>query len=202
MQLYKKNIKNIFIVLIILIPLITACGNVPLSEANKFSPNQAPHIINFYYDDTQLDAPLIIEPGTTVEIRCEAYDPEGKELQFDFTANNIVNTQNYTGSFSNEGTDGSNGWVTFTVGQILGGQDVIVTVTITDHKGEVVTQDLNLGTSETGPTITVDENFQDGTVITMGADSKFTIPFQSSMNGNYQVQVLEADFSCIAEINS
>ncbi len=136
----------------------------------EFEPNRAPVIISFTGDFTS--AP---EPGDVVRIDCEASDPnKGDALTYTFSSD--------SGSFTGQTGTPAGSTVTFITGEITGGREVKVNVTVTDRKNASASQTLDLGRSRLGPVITCDAPLS-----TIGADGYTTITILSDSSGYYQV---------------
>ncbi len=161
---------SVFIFLVIITPF--GCKKGAWDQYMEHEPNRSPVIISFTSDFS--GAP---EPGDVIRITCEASDPNRADtLRYTFSSD--------SGSFTEQSDTQTGSSVTFITGEITGGSDVNVNVTVTDPKNASVSQTLDLGRSRLGPVITYEPPLS-----TIGADGYTSVTIRSDSSGYYQVLV-------------
>ncbi len=152
-----------------------SCSDGAVNAYLDYEPNRAPQILDLQSDFTGLPV-----PGDIMTVSCETYDPDGNPLTYDFTSGQ--------GSFTGQQDREGKSEITFVVGNISGGEEVTVSVQVTDSKNASAAATLNIGTSSLGPAITLlgSDNR------TIGADGYSAVTFRSSMDGFYQVDLADS----------
>ncbi len=158
-----------------------SCGGRPLEKAKNFKSNRAPVITGF---TSNYSGQLII-PGLTIRAVAEAYDPDGNEFIFSFSSDK--------GSFSNIIRRDNICTVDYIIGDISGGEEIILDVTVSDKKGASSTGSLNIGKSNTGPVL---KQLNETNSVIRAADV-VPVKFISDSAGYYQILVIDDDsLSC------
>ncbi len=155
--------------------LITACGDQTLHNVQDFKPNRAPVIIKFISAHEAGD----ITPGLIVSLDLEAQDPEGDPLTVEFSSPR--------GSFRSMARNTPGASADFTVGNISGGDEVIVYARVTDNRGASVSASLEIGKSRIGPILT---STHEVTPVIKGNECT-AVSFISDSDGYYQVKLLD-----------
>jgi hypothetical protein len=166
----KYGFRLILIALVIIITSVMGCSDGAITAYMDYKPNSAPQILELKSDYT--GSPV---PGDIVTITCTTHDPDGNPLTYNFTSPQ--------GSFTDQADREGRSEITFIVGNIAGGEDVNVTVTVTDSKDASASATLNVGKSSMGPVITLEGPGHR----TSGADGYSAVTFRSNMDGYYQV---------------
>ncbi len=172
----KKNkitgFRLIALSLLISIAATISCSDGAINAYMNYVPNRAPQILDLASDFSGMPV-----PGDIITITCKTYDPDGNPLAYAFTSSR--------GSFTDQADSPGSSRVTFIVGNISGGEDVSVSVRVTDSKKASVSATLNIGKSSLGPLITILEPVNR----TLGADGYTLVTFRSNMDGYYQVSL-------------
>ncbi len=166
----RSGWRSMMLWLLLLIAALTGCTDGAINAYMDYEPNRAPQILELQSDFGGLPV-----PGDIMTINCRVYDPDGNPLTYTFTSGQ--------GSFTDQRDTAGGSEITFVVGNISGGEEVNVSVTVTDSKKASVAASLNIGTSSLGPVITLVKPMN----TTIGADGYSPVTFRSSMKGYYQV---------------
>ncbi len=168
----KKHGFRPVLLSLVIISSIMGCSDGAINAYMDYYPNRAPQILELQSDFSGMPV-----PGDIIKIYCETYDPDGNPLTYNYTSSR--------GSFTDQADGGGKSEITFIVGNITGGEDVNVSVLVTDSKKASAAATLNIGTSSMGPVITLVKPVSR----TMGADGYSTVTFRSNMEGYYQVSL-------------
>ncbi len=154
-----------------------SCGT-SIQDAQNFIENKPPVITAFNADLPVGISSDSIVGGIAVDITVEASDPEGRPLTYDFTSE--------SGSFANKTLTDDGCTVQFiTLGDIAGGQDVIISLSVTYVKRTSVSTTLNIGSGKQGPALTL--SLIDTSI---HPNNQTSFSFSSDSNGYYQIQYL------------
>jgi hypothetical protein len=185
MRLSRKSIFFISIPCLIS-GVLLSCGS-PVNDLKNYQSNQAPVIISISSDSPGANELL---PNMEIKIEAAVYDPDENPLSYEFSSGKV-------GSFTETKKTTTGCEVVYILPAFFSSkEDITVTLKVTDIKGLATIKTLDLGSGKTGPTL--HEEGQAGSYIT--AEGSRTIKWQADDDGYYQVNVLDSEGECSADI--
>lgn len=149
------------------------CGQGPVESARDFIPNRAPQIRLLSSDYTGDGSDIVT--GYSINITVEANDPDGDPVNYTFSG---------AGSFQDMLVTPEGCEITFIVGNITGGTNIVVNLTVRDDKGLSSSQSLYVAQTALGPVITITDTLPDE----VSPISPVNITFQGDRSGYYQIR--------------
>jgi hypothetical protein len=137
------HIGVLFVSLLLCVASQAHCGEA-ISDAQNFTPNSPPTIHAVTVNNPG-NAPVISYHPYLVTVT--ASDPDRNDLSYTFRSND--------GSFEDKTTTATGCSVNFIAGDLAGGEEIIVSVSVTDKRGGTAVSSVNVGTAKQGPTIVV-----------------------------------------------
>lgn len=184
--------------LLLICLVLSACGGNAISNAQDFSPNEAPvisSIVPVRTDGNDIDVRNILD-DTIYSITVTAYDPEGAEISYSFSSG--------YGSFSTPEKTSTGCTVLFVTDMPKGDTPVDITLESIDPKGASTTKSIILGYGKSAPVVSL--NGTSAGSVSVGVAGVQTVTFEADCDGTLQVycdnSILSPDDASQREINS
>jgi hypothetical protein len=170
MLIRTYNLISIFAI----IASLFSCSDT-IGTMQDFKNNKYPEILSFTSNPS---GAIDLDPNTPVTLTVTAMDPEGEPLRFTYNSED--------GSFADQIDTADTSTVTFySASYLTTSQTVRASVKVTDDKKFSVSQDIEIGSTRSGPSIISVGDIP----VYISSDSAVNYSFYSSSSGLYKVQV-------------